>query len=118
MALWEDLFTEAGWGTMGLIGLGSILFAPTLKPMVETVVRPVLKGVIWSTLAVTDTVRHVVADVQEQVGAPATEAGPEAAPSQETHVTPPEAGNVTAAMGSALAASPVVTPEGKSGAEK
>ena len=113
MALWEDLFAEAGWGTAGVIGLGSFLFAPALVPVVGTVVRPVLKGLIWGTLAVTDGIQSLLAETGTQVSALYTEVRQEAAQSQEDGVTPPESRIVTTETKSAPAASPLVTPEGK-----
>jgi hypothetical protein len=51
MAVFEDLFKS--WTGTGLAGLGLILAAPIVLPVVGTVVRPVAKGLIWGAHAVT-----------------------------------------------------------------
>jgi hypothetical protein len=65
MAVFEDLFQ--GWVGTGLAGLGLVLVAPIVLPVVGAAVRPVLKGLISGALAVAATAREVVAEAGEQV---------------------------------------------------
>jgi hypothetical protein len=67
MALWEDLFTDWGWGTTGVVGLGAVLVAPTLLPVVGGLVRPVVKGVIRGALALSATLQETVTEAGEQL---------------------------------------------------
>ena len=64
MAFLEDLFS--GWGTPALVGLGVVVGAPLLLPVVGLVVRPVAKGLIKTSLAVGDALQGMVTEGSEQ----------------------------------------------------
>jgi hypothetical protein len=92
MAVFEDFFE--GWGGMGLAGLGVVLAAPILLPVVGSVLRPVAKGLIWGTLTVTAGTREWWAGAGEQLSDLYAEAreevsrGRTAAPAAPRLVTP------------------------------
>ena len=65
MAFLEDLFS--GWGTPALVGLGVVVAAPLLLPVVGLVVRPVAKGLIKTSLMVGDAVQGMVTEGSEQL---------------------------------------------------
>src|SRR5262245_60438977 len=67
MAFLEDLLSDWGWGTTGLVGLGAIVVAPGLFSTLGRVVRPVAKGVIWGAIALTEGLHEFVAKAGEQV---------------------------------------------------
>jgi hypothetical protein len=66
MAVFENIFE--GWTGTGLAGIGIILAAPIVLPVVGAVVRPVAKGLIWGALTLTATAREWVAEAGEQLG--------------------------------------------------
>jgi hypothetical protein len=98
MALLEDLFTDWGWGTTGLVGLGTVLLAPTLLPVVGAVVRPVVKGLIYGTLAVAAGARELLAETGEQIGDLYAEARHEYTQGSATPATPRRSRLVTPAQ--------------------
>jgi hypothetical protein len=64
MAVLEDL--SNGWGTNALVGLGVLVAAPVLLPVLGAVVRPVAKGFIKGGLWAMDSVQELAADVWKE----------------------------------------------------
>lgn len=101
MALFEDVFE--GWTGAGLVGLGAVIAAPLLLPVVGTVIRPVVKGVIRSSLAVAGGARELWAEAGEQLSDLYAEARDEYDRGRGTST--------------ATGQSRIITPEGQSPAE-
>jgi hypothetical protein len=108
MALLEDLFSDWGWGTTGVVGLGAVLLAPTVLPAVGAVIRPVAKGLVWGTLALTEGARELFAEASEQLG----DIYAEAKHAYEQGRRPRNSA-ASATGATAGAESPIVTPTGE-----
>lgn len=65
MALLDDVI--GSWGGGMLVGLGAAVFAPSIGPVVGSVLRPVAKTLIRGVLFVSDSVSGIVGDASEQV---------------------------------------------------
>ena len=64
MAVLEDL--SNGWGTNALVGLGVLVAAPVLLPVLGAVVRPVAKGFIKGGLWALDSVQELAIEVWKE----------------------------------------------------
>ena len=56
-----------GWGSTALVGLGVVVAASLVFPLVGAVVRPVAKAAVKGGLLVVDSVQDLVAEGGEQV---------------------------------------------------
>ncbi len=63
MAFFDDIFE--GWASAGLVGVGVILAAPTLVPIVGAMVRPLTNELGRGFLLLTDTVRDMIGETGE-----------------------------------------------------
>src|SRR5262245_51091893 len=116
MALVEDLWSDWGWGTTGLVGLGALVVAPGLVSTLGRVVRPAAKGVIWGALALTEGLREVVAEAGERVSGRHSEARHEYEQNRSAtaaSVATAASRIITPEASPAAPASPLLTPEGK-----
>jgi len=75
MAWFEEVLS--GWGSTALVGLGVVVAAPLILPLVGTVVLPLAKVAVKGGLFVVDSVQHLVAEGSEQVSAVVAEASAE-----------------------------------------
>ena len=64
MAWFDEVL--GGWGSTALVGLGVVVAAPLVLPLVGAVVWPVAKVVVKGGLFVVDSVRELVAEGSEQ----------------------------------------------------
>jgi hypothetical protein len=87
MALFEDISFGSPSGL--LIGLGLLVAAPALVPVVGTVVRPVLKLAIWSGITAFTTAAELVATTGETLSDLVAEVRDELTPVAEA-LAPPE----------------------------
>ncbi|HXG18518.1 MAG TPA: DUF5132 domain-containing protein [Methylomirabilota bacterium] len=113
MALLEDLFSDWGWGTTGMVGLGAVLLAPTVLPAVGAVLRPVAKGLVRGTLALTEGARELFAEAREQLSDIYAEAKHEYAQGRGPFSSAPSATSTTVG-----AESLIVTPSGEPAARE
>lgn len=112
MALFEDLVSEWGWGTSGLVGLGALVVAPSLVSTLGQVVRPVARGVIWGAVALTEGLRVSVAEAGERLSDLYAEARQEYEQTRSSNAE--QASRIITPESKAPApAAPLVTPEGK-----
>lgn len=65
MALLEDALN--GWGTPTLFGVGMVLAAPLLIPIIGAVVRPVAKTLVQGSLWIVDSVQALATEGGEEV---------------------------------------------------
>jgi len=66
MALIEDVFFK-GWGGIALGVVVGAVAAPAVAGATGTTLRPLAKATIKGVLAVTDSLREIVAEAREQV---------------------------------------------------
>jgi hypothetical protein len=64
MAIFEDIFKAEGAGPLAL-GVGAVLLAPAVLPAVGRIMRPVMKGVIKTGIAIYE---ETYASVKEATG--------------------------------------------------
>jgi hypothetical protein len=91
MADFKDFFLGEGAGPVAL-GVGAILLAPTLFPVIGRIVRPVAKGVIKTGMAL---YRETYATVAEATGDIIAEARSEL-DAESQHAVEPKAGRKAA----------------------
>jgi len=65
MALLEEAL--GGWTGGALIGIGAAVVAPSIIPAAGSILRPVAKALVRGSLAVTESLRGVVAEASEHV---------------------------------------------------
>ena len=87
MALWDDLPFGSVTATT-LTGLGALLAAPVLVPLVGAVVRPVLRLAVFAGVSAYDVLVTTVATAGEQMSDLIAEAVAEARPAPDAR--PPE----------------------------
>lgn len=73
MAFLEDIFE--GWSTGGLVGIGIVLAAPAIVPIIGAVVRPIAQGLGQGLMVMTDTVWSAVGATAAGVREVANETG-------------------------------------------
>ncbi|HKA55772.1 MAG TPA: hypothetical protein VKJ47_19140 [Candidatus Binatia bacterium] len=77
MALFEDVL--GGWGSSAAVGVGVVLAAPIVLPVVGTILRPVAKGLVKGYFFLADTVQDGAVQTREEVGELMSEAQSERA---------------------------------------
>ena len=80
MAWFDEVL--GGWRWTALAGLGVVVAAPLVLPLVGAVVRPVAKVAVTGGLFVVDPIQHLVAEGSEQVSDVVAEARAEYAASR------------------------------------
>jgi hypothetical protein len=65
MAWFDEVL--GGWGWTALVGLGVVVAAPLVLPLVGAVVRPVAKVAVKGGLFVVDSLQELVAEGSEQL---------------------------------------------------
>jgi hypothetical protein len=72
MALFEDALI--GWSTGTVGGVGAVLAAPLVLPVVGSILRPVAKGLVKSYFFLADAIQDGAVQTREELGELTTEA--------------------------------------------